>query len=121
MNNSMLTNELTQDFSVHSFFDVFVDIQGSEIGPGATGPWTGTEISITIYDSGAGSEGASFLVNPNIDANGNPIIDGTVGTSSSNGVLVIPATSVPEPSSIGLLGLGAVVAGGVLRRRGHAA
>ena len=118
VNNSQLTNELTQDFTISSFFDVFVDIQGSEIGAGAVGPWTGTELSITIYDSSTGSEGASFLVNPNVDANGNPIIDGTIETSSSNGVMIEAVSAVPEPSSIVLLGLGAVVAGGGLRRRG---
>jgi PEP-CTERM motif len=108
MNNSMATNELEQNFSVGSFFDVFVTLSGSEIGPGASGMFTGTVFNLSIFDSGTGSAFATLTVNPNVDMNGIPIVDGTVGIETSGPqVVVIPLTpSVPEPSSLALLGLG---------------
>jgi len=121
LNNTSSTNELTQDFQVHSFFDVFVTIQGPEIGAGAVGPWSGTVLDVTIFDSGTGFESALFFVNPNVDANGNPIIDGTIGIIPSDDLVqVIPlGQTVPDPSTFVLLGLGlqAVVAVGRRRKR----
>ncbi len=120
MSNTQSTNELGQNFQVGSFFDVFVDISGPEIGSGAVGPWSGSVLAVTIYDSQNNAEGAMFTVNPNVDQNGNPIVDGTVGISTTGPqVIVIPFASIPEPSSIMLLGLGlgAVVAIGRIRRR----
>jgi hypothetical protein len=101
MNNTAFS-EIGQDFSVASFFDVFVTLSGTEIGAGAVGPFSGTVFSLTVFDSGSGMESITFTVNPNIDANGNPIIDGTINVVTSGGVTV----SVPEPSSVVLLGLG---------------
>jgi PEP-CTERM motif len=120
MNNTAFS-EVGQDFAVKSYFDVFVTLSGSEIGAGAVGPWSGTVFSLTVYDSVITDPGlsATFMVNPNIDGNGNPIIDGTVAVSTSGGnVMAIQQFSVPEPSSIALLGLGlgAVVAASGRRR-----
>jgi hypothetical protein len=114
MNNSQSTSEVGQDFVVKSFFDVFVDISGPEVGSGAVGPWSGTVIVFNIYDAAGTVESATFTVNPNVDPNGNPIVDGTIlPMSSGSQVMIIPLSSVPEPSSVILLGLGlgAVVGG----------
>ena len=106
-NNAAGPNELVQGFSVASFFDVFVTISGSEVGPGAVGPTTGTVFSVFVYDSSGNSEAAQLTVNPNVDMNGNPIIDGKVGIMTTGPqVQVILAGSVPEPSSVVLMGLG---------------
>ena len=105
MNNTAFS-EIGQDFSVASFFDVFVTLSGTEIGSGAVGPFSGTVFSLTVYDSGSGMESAMFTVNPNIDANGNPIIDGTISFTPSSGNVTRGGQSVPEPSSVVLLGLG---------------
>jgi hypothetical protein len=109
-NNSTLQNELTQDFTVKTFFDVFVTLSGPEVGSGAVGPFSGTVFSLTIFDSGTGMEGATLTVNPNIGPNGMPIVDGTVGISTTGQqVMVIPVGPVvPEPSSMVLMGLGGV-------------
>ncbi len=116
--NTQGPNELTQGFSVASFFDVFVTLTGSEIGPGATGAFSGTAFALTIYDSQLNSEGVTLTVNPNIDGNGNPIVDGTVGVAVSGPPVQVIVASVPEPSGAVLigLGLGIVVAWGRLRR-----
>ena len=92
MNNTAFS-EIGQDFTVASFFDVFVTISGTEIGPGAVGPFSGTVISLTVFDSGSGMESTTFTVNPNIDGNGNPIIDGTIGYSTSDGNVTVIAQS----------------------------
>ncbi len=116
--NSATMNELRQNFAVASFFDVFITLSGPEIGPGATGPWSGTVFSLSIFDSEVNFAGASLTVNPDMDRNGNPIVDGTVGISTTGPqVQVIELTPIPEPSSFVLmsLGTGAVVAVG--RRR----
>ena len=119
--NSTAPNELQQRFSVASFFDVFVTLSGSEIGPGASGNWSGTVFTLSVFDSQPSGNYlyAQFSVNPNVDQNGNPIVDGTVGTATS-GVLLpngqnavqIIQLAVPEPSSVVLLslGMGAVIA-----------
>lgn len=123
-NNSGMPNELIQNFSVGSFFDVFVTLSGSEIGSGAVGPWTGTVFNLSIFDSGSGMEAAELTVNPNVDMNGMPIVDGKVGIMTSGPqVQVIIAGSVPEPSSVVLMGLGvgAIVAIGRSRRKRAAA
>jgi PEP-CTERM motif len=113
MNNSQAGNEQEQNFTVSSFFDVFVTLSGSEIGPGATGPFTGTVFNFSLFDSGSGSLQATLTVNPN-----GGLVDGTIGITTS-GLEVIVTTPVPEPSSIVLLclGLGAVVAIGRQRSR----
>jgi hypothetical protein len=125
-NNTQPMNELTQAFTVGSFFDVFVTLSGSEIGPGAVGPFSGTVFSLSIFDSGTGMEGAQLTVNPNVGPNGMPIIDGTVGIATTGPqvvVILVGPSSVPEPSSIVLLGLGgvALVAIGRSRRKRVAA
>ena len=114
-------SELTQNFSVSSFFDVFVTLSGPEIGPGASGPWSGTAFYFTIYDSGVGSENATFLVNPDVDSNGNPIVDGAVTYfTSGSPIQVIPLnSSVPEPSGLLLLGLGIGIVALAGRLRGR--
>lgn len=123
--NTQPANELTQAFTVGSFFDVFVTLSGSEIGPGAVGPFSGTVFNLSIYDSGTGMEGAQLTVNPNVSPGGMPIVDGTVGivTTGPQVVVILVPNSVPEPSSIMLmgLGLGGVVAIGRLRRKRVAA
>ncbi len=53
--NTATMNELTQSFSVSSFFDVFVTLSGPEIGTGATGPWSGTMFNLSIFDSQVGA------------------------------------------------------------------
>jgi hypothetical protein len=120
-NNTQSTNELTQDFTVKSFFDVFVTLSGSEIGPGAVGPFSGSVFNLSVFDSGVGDQGATLTANPKVDGSGNPIIDGTIGiVTTSAAVKVIPFTpTVPEPSSIVLLSLalGAVIAVGRFRSR----
>jgi hypothetical protein len=105
MNNTAFS-EIGQDFSVGSFFDVFVTLSGTEIGSGAVGPFSGTVFGLTVFDSGNGMESVTFTVNPNIDAQGNPIIDGTISFTTSDGNVTVIAQSVPEPSSVALLGLG---------------
>jgi hypothetical protein len=116
-NNTMATNELSQNFAPKSFFDVFVEIQGPEVGPGAVGPWTGTVFNLAIFDSGTGMESATLTVNPNVDSNGNPIVDGTIGIMTSGPQVVV--LQIPEPSSAMLLGLGlgASAAVGRFRKR----
>jgi PEP-CTERM motif len=117
-NNTQSANELTQNVTVGSFFDVFVTLSGSEVGPGAVGPFSGTVFSLIVFDSGTGHVAVQLTVNPNVGANGNPIIDGTVGIMTSGPqVMVNQQSSVPEPSSVSLLslGLGAVVV--ISRRR----
>jgi PEP-CTERM motif len=117
MNNSAAMNELTQSFSVASFFDVFVTLSGSEVGPGASGMFTGTVFNLSIFDSGTGLSFATLTVNPNVDMNGNPIVDGTIGIGTSGANVVV--TAIPEPSSVALLGLGLGAFGvvGRFRRR----
>jgi PEP-CTERM motif len=108
MDNGQLTQDLTQNFSVGSFFDIFVTISGSDIGnPNAM---SGTVFSLTIGDSASNFAGGSLSVNP----------DGTLSPSVVPGVMIIPYTgSVPEPSSMVLLGAGlaAVVAASRWRKR----
>ncbi len=117
--NTQTANELEQNFSVGSFFDVFVTLSGPEIGPGAVGPATGTVFSFFVFDSFTGELGAQFTVNPNVDINGNPIVDGTVGiTTTASQVQVIPLGGVvPEPSGIVLLCFGVFAIAGSSRFR----
>ena len=121
--NSAEVNELAQDLSVGSFFDVFVTLSGHEVGPGATGPWSGTELGLTLSDASGQGVGVTLIVNPNTDSLGNPIVDGTVGIVTT-GPVQVSLVSVPEPSGIVMVGLGlGTIAGiGRLRRsRGHVA
>jgi hypothetical protein len=110
MNNSMLTNEQTQNFTVTSFFDVFVQLSGTEIGPGATGSFTGTVFTLNIYDSKFDSVGATLTVNPK-----QGIVDGTVGISTTGPQVSVNA--VPEPSGIVMMGLGLGALVAIARRR----
>lgn len=118
-NSQAAPNELTQMFSVGSFFDVFVTLSGSEIGPGATGPFSGTVLTFAVYDAAGNLEGAMLTVNPNVDVNGNPIVDGTIGIAHdpSVQVILVGPSSVPEPSSLVLMGLGGAASVVVGRRR----
>ena len=122
-NNTQPANELIQNFSVGSFFDVFVTLSGSEIGPGAVGPFTGTVFNLSVFDSGVGNVGATLTVNPNVDGNGNPIIDGTVGimTTGPQVQVILVSGTVPEPTSVVLLGIGLVVIAGRSRFRNRRA
>ena len=100
MDNTVYS-ELTQNFTVASFFDVFVTLSGSEVGAGASGTFSGTAFTFTIFDSGTGSLAQTFLINPT------GIVDGTISYPPTPGITVIPQTStIPEPSSVVLLGLG---------------
>ena len=112
--NSTVPNELQQFFTVASFFDVFVTISGSEIGAGASGAWSGTVFQLSIFDSQVNGKElwGQLIVNPNQDQNGNPIVDGTVGTAVSGPEVQIIQLAIPEPASLVLLslGMGAVVA-----------
>jgi hypothetical protein len=112
MDNTQPGNELTQDFSVGSFFDVFVTLSGSEICPGANGTFSGTVFQVAVGDSGTSTSTAMLTVNPN-----GGMVDGTVGISTMGPIIVIPLSSVPEPSSVVMLGLGAVAVIGRFRRR----
>ena len=108
MNNTEFS-ETGQNFAVKTFFDVYVTLSGSEIGAGAVGPWSGTVFTLNVYDSIITDPGLSisFTVNPNIDGNGNPIVDGTVGVLASNSnVSAIQTSPVPEPSSVVPLSIG---------------
>ena len=82
----------------------------------AVGPFSGTVFGLTVFDSGNGMESVTFTVNPNIDANGNPIIDGTIRFTTSDGNVTVIPQSVPEPSSVVLLGLGL---GSIVAARRH--
>jgi hypothetical protein len=119
-NNTTSANELVQNFAVKSFFDVFVEISGSEVGAGASGPWSGTVFNLSVFDSGTGMESATGTINPNYDQNGNPIVDGTISfATSGTQVRVIQVGAIPEPSSVVLLGFGlaAAIAAGHLGRK----
>jgi hypothetical protein len=117
--NTQPANELTQNFSVGSFFDVFVTLSGSEIGPGAVGPFTGTVFSLFVFDAQSNFEGAQLTVNPNVDGNGNPIIDGTIGimTTGPQVQVILVSGIVPEPASVMLLGIGLIAIAGSSRFR----
>ena len=101
MNNTGASppNELLQNFTVHSFFDIFVTISGPEVGPGSS-VFSGTTFSVLVGDSGGLFTGATGYVNPNFP----PTIDGTVSFLPGTGVVVTQV--VPEPSSVVLMGLG---------------
>jgi PEP-CTERM motif len=106
--NSTTANELTQAFTVASFFDVFVTLSGPEIGS-ATGNFSGTVFNLYIFDS---QVNGTFLYGTlSLDPDGI-----FVPNTSGPQVQIIPL-AIPEPSSVVLmsLGMGAVVAIG--RRR----
>jgi hypothetical protein len=117
--NSSPANELTQNFTVGSFFDVFVTLSGPEVGTGASGNWSGTVFTLGIFDKGSGYEQAQLIVNPNVNSQGKPIVDGTVDFTSGTTHPQVVVQLVPEPAGVVLMGLGAwtVVAVGLLRRR----
>ena len=87
MNNTKASppNELLQNFTVHSFFDIFVTLSGPEIGPGSS-VFSGTTFSVLVGDSIGAFTGATGYVNPNFP----PTIDGTVSFLPGTGVVVIP-------------------------------
>jgi hypothetical protein len=107
MDNGGANNELTQDYVVGSFFDVFVTLSGSDIGNPSVP--VGTTFSVTVYDAAGNAATGQLLVNQ----------DGSVTPqwSPDSGVMVIPATLVPEPSSAVMAGLGLVAIAGISRRR----
>ncbi len=107
--NNTVYSELDQNFTVGSFFDVFVTLSGPEIGAGASGTFSGTAFNLNIYDSQFNSVGAELLVNPT------GTVDGTVLPVPS-GPQVIIVQSVPEPASVVLLGLGTLILFGRSRR-----
>jgi len=114
MNNTQYSQG-GQDFVVGSFFDVFVTLSGSEIGPNAVGPLSGTVVTINLFDSGSGSESATFTVNPN------SVVDGTIAAVPSDSNVTI-VSIVPEPASVVLFGVGMVTIAAVSRyRKGLAA
>lgn len=99
--NNTVYSELDQNFTVGSYFDVFVTLSGTEIGPGASGAFSGTSFNLNIYDSNFNEIGVTFLVNPS------GTVDGSVLPVTTGPFSVIQQTgTVPEPSSVVLLGLG---------------
>jgi hypothetical protein len=111
--NNTVYSELDQNFTVGSFFDVFVTLSGTEIGPGATGAFSGTAFNLNIYDSNFNEIGVTFLVNPN------GYVDGTVLPVATGPITVIPqAGAVPEPTGFVLLGLGLGAIAAASRVRG---
>jgi hypothetical protein len=92
-------NELLQNFSVGSFFDIFVTFSGPEIGPGSS-VFSGTTFSLLVGDSQSNFTGAVGYVNPNFP----PTLDGTVSFLPGAGVTVTQVT--PEPAGVVLMGLG---------------
>lgn len=109
--NDQLTNEVTQNFAVGSFFDVFVTLSGAEIGGTIPTP-TGTVFTLSLYDPNPSDNPATLTLTVQPDGTLTPSISSPTGAGVST-------LSVPEPSGALLLGagLGALVAAGRFRTR----
>jgi MYXO-CTERM domain-containing protein len=112
--NSASVNEVKQNFTFGSFFDVFVDLN---IPTPALGGST-TTFYLSMYDStGAPINPDGFDGDAALSITSQP--DGTFNINNGPGIIVTsPLTATPEPSTMILAALGAAgLAGGAVWRR----
>ena len=112
LDNGTATNELTQGFTFGTSIAFLVTLSGPAVGGPAPGPEDGSTFAFTLFDD----SGTPFSSGPGgsivtIDIDG--ASGATTGTAyapfdSPGPTAVVRAISVPEPSSLVLLGLGAV-------------
>ena len=105
INNTDVTNEYTQAFTIGSFFDVFVELDIPTVSGNATG---GNIFTLDLQDSGFNSLFATSpaaAIEIGLDATtGEPTV-----TNNTNGAAEV--TQTPEPSTFVLIGIGLVSIG----------